>query len=133
VDALTLNEVSPLSLFFRAVRSSRVVLACAPSAVIVALIGSLVNLAASAFACVSAALKSSRVAVRWASIDPASNVMAAHRLHPWWEDAGVNWWLYGAELAAIVVAGLAAGTLTVLRPARDAGGHLILVPRDRAK
>jgi hypothetical protein len=63
-SAPTLNEVSLASLSFRAVRSSMTVLAWLPSAVIVALIGSLVNLSASAFAAVSAALKSSRVAVR---------------------------------------------------------------------
>jgi hypothetical protein len=45
----------------------------------------------------------------------------------------MHWWWLVAELAAIAVAGLAVGILTVLRPARDASGHLILVPRHRAK
>jgi hypothetical protein len=72
----------PDSLSARAVRSSRVALACVPSAVTVALMGLDVNLSASAFAASSVRSKSVRSTVREAAMDPASNVMAAHRPSP---------------------------------------------------
>lgn len=45
------------------------------------------NLSASACAWVSPVLKLERSSSSFAEMLPASNVMAAHRLHPWWEDA----------------------------------------------